>query len=82
MTPDQIGLIQQDYWQQQDAIAQDYYALGMTDATARELPAWIHEAYLSGYIAGVRQLECSEIGEIIDRSPALPDPSYRTEDEF
>lgn len=82
MTPDHIGLLEYERQKQQDAIAEEYFEMGMADGAARELPAWIHEAYLSGYIAGVRQLASDAIGRIVDRSPDLPDPFYRLEDEF
>lgn len=56
MTPYEISQLDQERARQQDAIAEAYYTTGMSDALERQFPRWNIEPYLTGYVAGVKQL--------------------------
>jgi hypothetical protein len=42
--------------EQRDRAAEDWHLDGMTDAAFGELPKYSFDAYLSGYVEGIRQL--------------------------
>lgn len=78
MTPYETHQLDQQRCEQQDAIAEAYYTTGMSDALARQFPRWNLEPYLSGYVAGVKQLPSDLAGRI-----ALQDSSCMSlDDEF
>jgi hypothetical protein len=64
MTPYETRQLDQQRCEQQDAIAQAYYTTGISDALERQFPRWNLEPYLTGYVAGVKQLPADPAGRI------------------
>jgi hypothetical protein len=54
---------------QHQAIAQDLYLEGANDAAFGQLPRLQHQAYLSGYMAKLKELPTNSSGEIQHPSP-------------
>lgn len=65
MTPEIAYQVDQEQREQQSAIAEEWRLDGMTDAAFGYLPKFNNEAYLIGYLEGVRSLPCSNSGEIL-----------------
>jgi len=65
MTPEITYHVDQEQKEQQDAIAEEWRLEGKTDAAFGYLPKFKNEAYLAGYLEGVRTLPCDSSGEIL-----------------
>ncbi|KJH70246.1 hypothetical protein [Aliterella atlantica] len=65
MTPEIACHVDQEHKEQQDAIAEEWRLEGKTDAAFGYLPKLKNEAYLAGYLEGVRSLPCDSSGEIL-----------------
>ena len=61
---DPYALMQARY-EQQERIAVDWYNNGCRDALLRNPPLWKDEAYLAGYLSGIRQLPADAAGRIL-----------------
>lgn len=70
MTPYEISQVDQEHLEQQDTIAEAYYTTGMSDALERQFPRWNIEPYLTGYVAGIKQLPSDPSGRIAPGSSA------------
>lgn len=65
MTPYEISQRDQERLEQQDSVAEAYYTTGMSDALERQFPRWNIEPYLTGYVAGIKQLPADAAGRIV-----------------
>jgi hypothetical protein len=63
-TSHEIAQLDQERWEQQDAIAEADYISGLSDALDGLFPRWSIEPYLIGYVAGIKQLPCDTAGRI------------------
>ncbi|NJO81269.1 MAG: hypothetical protein HC827_24115 [Cyanobacteria bacterium RM1_2_2] len=69
---DPYALMQTRY-EQQERIAESWYSNGCNDALLGKLPEWKDEAYLAGYLSGIRQLPADDAGRILSQQIAPPD---------
>lgn len=59
------SVLMQDHYERQDRIRVAWYDTGLNDALMGELPVWRDDAYLAGYVAGLKQRPCDPSGRIL-----------------
>jgi hypothetical protein len=69
MTPFEIECARDERDRQQAEAAQDLYEDGCTDAGFGQLPRYVDEAYLAGYLATIKALPRDGSGQIQHYSP-------------
>jgi hypothetical protein len=70
MTPDfMIDTLQQELAERAEQAFQSQYLNGFTDADCGRLPTFLDDAYLTGYIAKLRELPTDAIGRILHPTP-------------
>jgi hypothetical protein len=57
--------LMQAHYERQDRITVAWYDDGLNDALMGKLPVWSDDAYLAGYVAGIKQLPCNQSGHIL-----------------
>lgn len=74
MTLQQAYELDQEQRQQQDVIAEELRLEGLTDGAFGNLPQYSEEAYLLGYIEGIKRLKCDRSGRILHHGDHRPTP--------
>lgn len=69
MTPFEAKFVDQERIEQSDAAYEERYLEGNTDAAFGRLPEFADEAYLSGYVAKLKELPKDPTGRLIHYSP-------------
>ncbi|MEL6224713.1 MAG: hypothetical protein AAFR31_18940 [Cyanobacteria bacterium J06627_8] len=64
MTPYQVALANQDRFNQSDAARCEWASQGFTDGVFGELPQYSNDAYLAGYVRGVKSMPLNHDGTI------------------
>lgn len=89
MTPYEIDCERERRDEEQGAIAADWYHEGREDASGGRLARWADEAYLSGYVAGLKELPKNPDGTLRHYTPRkhfafgfMDSPDDCTCDEF
>lgn len=76
MTPEIAYQIDQERIDAEDAIAEELKLNGITDGAFGYLPQYTDNAYLAGYIQGIKQLPRDTSGRILHSIPGDPDYDY------
>jgi hypothetical protein len=89
MTPYEIDCERERRDEEQSAIAAEWYSEGRDDASGGRLARWADEAYLSGYVAGLKELPKNPDGTLRHYTPRkhfafgfMDSPDDCTCDEF
>lgn len=67
MTPEQGMISDQDQRESDYQTIEEWRSLGATDAAFGDLPQYANEAYLSGYVAQIKDLPRDEAGKVQHR---------------
>lgn len=64
MTPEQAMISDQDQQEAGSQSIEEWRSLGATDAAFGDLPQYTNEAYLSGYVAQIKDLPRDKTGKV------------------